>query len=301
MLCEKCGTVARKHCKDFDGNQRYHCVGCVWTFVDRSSLPSWARQTGIDNAEHCLRLVLEGVSVRAVERITGVHRDTIISLVVTVGEQCQSFLELAVCGVAIHGIQCDEISGFVGCKGKAGQRTRQGEGNGGAYCLTAIESKTKLLLAWHLGKRSSIDSLIFSEKLDKAAVGGRFQVTAGGYKPRREIAHHWCLAWAIRDAPGQNAGECGASVTGAPNQGLAYTSMVERSNLTWRMHIRQMARLTKAFSKKWENHAAALALFFAYYNFCRKHSALKATPAVAAGIAETPWSLRELLTKAAAA
>jgi hypothetical protein len=86
--------------------------------------------------------------------------------------------------------------------------------------------------------------------------------------------------------------------TGSPDEEEICTSHVERSNRTLRMQIRRLTRLTDAHSKKWENHEAALALFFAYYNFCRVHGTLKSTPAKAEGLTTETWTLQRLLAEA---
>src|SRR5207245_24927 len=128
----------------------------------------------------CLRMLLEGNSIRSVERLTGVHRDTIISAMVEVGQKCKSFMERVIQLVPVADLQCDEVWGFVGCKEKTRIQKNYGEEFGDAYCFTAIERTTKVLIAWHLGKRSTPAAFCFAEKVCKAT-SGRFQLTTDGF------------------------------------------------------------------------------------------------------------------------
>jgi IS1 family transposase len=269
-----------------------------------------------DRAVFCLRLLLEGNSIRSVERLTDTHRDTIMRLVVLVGQRCQAFLEKAVHKVQVSEVQADEIWNFIGCKKRTQERLGKGEEFGDSYCYTAIERHTKLLLAWELGKRTPTTTQKFADKLGRATAG-RFQLTTDGYHPYRE-AMLFALAGrldfaqllkvfasvkgnaaAVRYSPGDIVDIDIRPVCGNPDDDRICTSHAERANLTIRMHVRRMTRLTNAFSKKWENHEAALGLFFAYYNFCRVHGTIKTTPAVAAGLTDHVWSVEELLGAAA--
>ncbi|MBN2292639.1 MAG: hypothetical protein JXM70_09450 [Pirellulales bacterium] len=270
-----------------------------------------------DRAILCLRLLLEGNSIRSVERITDTHRDTIMRLAVLIGERCQRFLEETIKDVPVEEVQADEIWDFVGCKRKIQQRRGYGDEFGDAFCFTAIERHTKLLLAWHLGKRTEENTHQFAAKLSRAT-SGRFHLTTDGYKPyrnamwgalRTRIDFAQLLkiygkvkgnAAAVRYSPGNIISTKVYPVAGCPDEAKVCTSHAERHNLTIRTQVRRMTRLTNAYSKKWENHEAALALFFAYYNYCRVHSTIKKTPAVAAGLTDHPWGVEELLDTMAA-
>jgi IS1 family transposase len=262
----------------------------------------------------CLRMLLEGNSIRSVERLTGINRDTIIEAMVAAGKNCKRFLESAIHHVPVEDIQADEVWGFVGCHEKVRQAKRYDESKGDAFCFTAIERTSKLIVAWHLGKRLPGDTLDFADNLRRATVG-RFQLTTDGFTPYQTAIPYVFgprvdFATLVKDyetpdegsrryAPGDVVGITIRIRSGNPDADKICTSHVERHNLTIRMTVRRMTRLTNAHSKKWENHDAALALFFAYYNFCRNHMTLKTTPAVAAGLADHTWSMAELLAKAA--
>lgn len=308
MNCPKCGKAGRKFGQTRHGQQRFQCVECRKTFSPPRPVVADQRRISRERAVMVLRMLLEGNSIRSTERLTGTHRDTILALMVEVGAACKPFLERFVHGVNVADVQCDEIWAFVGCKERTKQRFGFGEEFGDAYCFTAVERDSKLLVAWHLGKRCPTDTDAFATKLSAATVG-RFQLTTDGYGPY-QVAVPWRLAGRVdygvlvkvytntnegRYSPGEVTHTRTAVSLGNPDEKRICTSHVERSNLTIRMAIRRYTRLTNAFSKKWDNHEAMLALFFAYYNFCRVHSTLKTTPAVAAGIASGTWSVADLL------
>ncbi len=302
---------SKRHGRDRHGNQRYRCLDCSKTWTDRRPKVLGDMRIPLDRAVMCLRLLLEGNSIRSTERLTGTHRDTIMDLIVLVGERCQRFMKHAIKDVPVEDVQADEIWGFVGCKRRTQKRLNKGEEFGDAYCFTAVERGTKLLLAWHLGKRSGEDTTRFAEKL-KNATTGRFQLSTDGYReyqfaiPAAMIRIDFAQLVKIfgkvkgneaaaRYSPGPIIGTKVKTVIGNPNKSKVCTSHAERHNLSIRMQVRRMTRLTNAFSKKWENHEAALAMFFCYYNFCRVHITLKTTPAVASGLTDHVWSVKEML------
>jgi IS1 family transposase len=256
-------------------------------------------------------MILEGVSVRSTERLTGTHRDTILATMVAAGERCQHFLETAVRGVAVLDVQADEVWGFVGCKEKTRERRDYPDDMGDAYCFTALERASKFIITWHLGKRCPADTYAFAQKL-RDATNGRFQLTTDGFRPyltailgtlggRVDFATLVKVYGESEDerrySPPRVLQVVPTIRAGAPDPARICTSHVERSNLSVRMSIRRMTRLTNAFSKKWSNHEAALALFFGYYNFVRVHMTLRTTPAVAIGLTDRPWTVAELLRR----
>jgi IS1 family transposase len=267
--------------------------------------------TSLDRAIKVIELLVEGCSVNTVERVTGIHHSTILSLLALVGEKCERFLENRVRSVPVSEVQCDELWGFVGCKEK---RNLTGDPErGDAYCFVAIERHTKLILSWHLGRRSARDTDIFIEKLNEATAG-RFQLTTDGFRPYTEAVHYslgtrvdYAQLMKVYAAPSDGERQYSPSEVvdavpvpqwGNPDFGKICTSHVERQNLTMRMQIRRLTRLTNAFSKKRANLRAMLALYFCWYNFCRMHKSLRTTPAMAAGITGTVWTLRQMIEAA---
>lgn len=266
----------------------------------------------------CLQLLVEGSSVRAIGRITGVHKTTILNLLVLAGEGCERLMERRIRNVEVRDVQADEIWGFVKCKQNTKEVLGFGEGTGDVYCFIAIERYNKLILAWHLGHRTFNDTQEFIEKLNRATTGG-FQLTTDGYTCYPDAVSmvfgrsvdYAQLVKTFRAAhPRQSPeGERRYSSSrvleivkipriGDPDPKMISTSHVERQNLTVRMQVRRMTRLTNGFSKKFENLKAAFALHFAYYNFCRIHSTIRCTPAMEAGIVKRVWELEDLLRAA---
>jgi len=258
-----------------------------------------------------IQLLLEGNSILSTERITGLNKNTIMKALVLAGEKCEKVSEETVRNVPVSEIQADEIWSFIGKKEK---RVRDGDDAtmGDAYCFTAIERTSKLIVAWHLGRRTARDTEAFTEKINEATAGN-FQITTDGFKAYVDAVHMSLgtrvdFAQLIKVYAASPEGEHRYSpsevistevvpVIGNPDPSKICTSHVERQNLTMRMQIRRFTRLTNAFSKKWENHYAALSLYFAYYNFVRIHSSIRVTPAMEAGITDHVWTIEEMLSK----
>ena len=313
MFCPVCTGVARRFGKNRNGSQRLRCDACKKTFTDAETQPVDRRRLDAKKAELCLRMILEGNSIRSVERLTDVHRDTIISVMAETGEKCETFLARTVRGVQVHDVQADEIWGFVGCKEKTRELNGYGDSKGDAWCFVAMERGTKLVLTWHLDKRTPLATTYFAAKLNDAT-NGRFQLSTDGFRPYRtaiplvfgntidfaQIVKTYGTpdnGGATRYSPGEVVATHTVLLSGNPDDDKVCTSHVERQNLSIRMGVRRMTRLTNAHSKKWENHKSAMALWFAYYNFCRIHTTLKTTPAVASGLTDHAWSVAELLER----
>lgn len=309
MTCHNCRTKCQKFGKDRKGNQRFRCCQCLKTYSERSEKLDGTNKSEKE-IEQIIRLLVEGISIRSIERITGIHRDTVLNVLVLVGERCQRLLDRTLRGLAVRDLEIDEIWGFCYCKEK-----RNASGNplrGDAYCFVAIERTTKLVVRWHLGKRSPGDAWTFVRELDEA-VTGNFQATTDGWAayPEPMLAYFQDRAAysqlikvfgpAVDDdhrySPPQVIDTIVKDVCGQPDPERICTSHVERQNLSIRMGMRRLTRLTNAFSKKWTNLKAAYALWFAYYNFCRVHQTLRVTPAMQAGIASRIWELQELISQ----
>jgi IS1 family transposase len=259
-----------------------------------------------------LNLLLEGNSIRSIERITGIEKKTITRIMLLAGEHCEALMLRKIKGVAVKDVEADEIWGFVGCKNRHKLHKQIDDPKvGDAYTWVGIERNTKLILAWHLGQRDGVDCEAFTEKLHEAT-SGRFQLTTDGYRPY-ESAVAYSLGTRVdyamlikvygktdhegeqKYSPPEVVETVAKPLIGNPDPDRICTSIVERSNLSMRTSIRRLTRLTNAFSKKWEHLKAMLALYFAYYNFCRIHSSIRCTPAMESGITNHVWSLRELL------
>lgn len=188
MTCHNCQTLCNKFGKDRKGHQRFRCATCDRTFTEPHNGTVHGMYATVAKAESVLRLLVEGKSIRSIERITGMHRDTVMRLLVLVGERCERMLEEKIKKVAVADVQCDEMWGFVGCK-----ELRKSKDApltfGDAYCFVAIERGTKLVLSWHLGRRTTRDTVAFTEKLD-AATSGHFQITTDGFNAYPDAIHY---------------------------------------------------------------------------------------------------------------
>ena len=271
-----------------------------------------------DKAVMCLQLLVEGMSIRSIERVTNVNRNTIMSLLEVVGKKCLWTQANLIKNVKVKFVQADEIWSFIGMKDKT-KHAKEIENDkiGSAYTFTAIDSDTKLIVGWHLGRRTEEDALIFLEKIYRAVDGGTrwFQMSTDGWAGYTDTVNevlgakaHYGQIIKMYGTPNPDevrysAGECiGCKkkvISGRPVKDKISTSYVESANLTMRMSMRRFTRLTNAFSKKWENHNYTVALHFAHYNFCRSHGSLNgATPAMAAKLTKTFWRLKDLLRAA---
>jgi transposase-like protein/IS1 family transposase len=313
MFCPICQGGTRRFGWNRNGSQRYRCDACEKTFTDEQTRPQDQRCVDPATMLTILNQILEGSSIRSQERIYHVGRNTIINAMVEAGNKCWRFMQKKVHDVICTDVQADEIWGFVSMKEKT--RIRRGlaeDGVGDVWCFTAIERYTKLILTWHVGKRTPTDTAIFAGNLYRATQG-RFQLTTDGFTPYR-VAIPAILGGRVdfatlvkvygeseddrRYSPATVIDVVATARLGDPDEDRICTSHVERANKTLRMQIRRLTRLTDAHSKKWENHEAAMALFFAFYNFCRRHMTLKMTPAQKAGLTTETWSLERLLQEA---
>lgn len=312
MRCQFCNEESKKFGKDRNGVQRYRCLSCKKTFLESRDKPLGDMRLPMDKALSVIQHLVEGCSIRSTERITGVEKRTILSLLEVVGIKCEALLEDRIKGLAVNDVQCDEVWGYVGMKSRTKSRKKiEDDTVGDAWCYVAMERHTKLVLAWHLGTHSMSDTVAFTEKLGHAT-SGNFQVTTDGFKAYQDAivyslgAQHVDFAQLVkiyadnpegekRYSPAECTGTKKVAMFGNPDMSKVCTSHIERQNLTVRMSMRRMTRLTNAFSKKWMNLKWAYALQFAYFNFCRVHQTLRVTPAMESGIADHIWTLAELI------
>lgn len=304
---------SHKHGKDRQGNQRFKCAACGATFSEPTAKPVGDMRLTLKDASTILGLLLEGMSIRAAERLTGICRKTICDMLLVVGANCERFLDAKVRNVAAKDVQVDEIWSFVGCKEKNRVTHSYNQSFGDSWTFIAIERETKLVLCHRVGQRNNETCWAFLKQLNLATTG-KFQLSTDGlnaYTLNVPFALGNRVAFAqliksfagqqstIRYSPAKITGIERKPMFGNPDVERICTSHVERLNLTLRMTMRRFTRLTNAHSKSLKHHAAMQSIFFAFYNFCRKHEAIKQTPAMAAGLTDKVWSVRELLENAA--
>ncbi len=256
-------------------------------------------------------MLCEGNSIRSIERMTGIHRDTVMRLGVRMGEGCAKIMDEKFRHLDCRVIQLDETWGFVAMKQKTANRTGAGEGVGDVWTWVAIDAESKLVPTFHVGDRSQIDADIFIEDL-AGRLSHRVQISTDAlraYQGAIERAFGAEVDYGSivktfssaqleeqrRYSPPEVVKVERAIVQGEPDARLISTSYVEKQNHTLRMHCRRMSRLTNAFSKKLENFKAAVALHYAYYNLVKFHSTIRCTPAMAAGVETSPWTVDHLV------
>ncbi len=259
--------------------------------------------------------LVEGCSVRSTERLTGVHRDTIIRFMVRVGNGCANLLDETMVDLPCTRLELDELWAFVGKK-QRNVTERDGFDKGDAWTFVAIDSGTKLVPSFLVGKRNEECTRAFVEDVARrmrnrvqvttdglrtyvAPIGDAFRETGVDYAQLHKVFKAEAMGLG-RYSPPKATGTEKTPIFGAPISELVSTSFVERQNLTVRMGVRRYKRLTNAFSKKLENHGAAMALHFAHYNFVRVHKTLRCTPAMAAGVSSTVWDMNKLIDEALA-
>jgi transposase-like protein/IS1 family transposase len=312
MICDICKVACQRFGKHRNGLRRFRCPQCKKTYTEAHQLTLGEMYVSQEKANLAIQLLIEGNSIRSTQRITGVDQNTIMKLLVLAGEKCEKLMGRLIVNVPVKDVECDEIWGFVQKKeGHKGPEEAHDESIGDAYCFVAIERSTKLILNFALGRRSKATTDVFIEGLRHATSSQNFQITTDGFAPYVKavsdtLADRVDFAQLIkvyraategegRYSPAEVASVEVVPVLGNPDPARIGTSIVERQNLTIRMSMRRLTRLTNGFSKKWENLWAAYCLHFAYYNFCRIHKTLRVTPAMEAGISDHVWDIAEML------
>ena len=264
-----------------------------------------------DKQKQVISALVEGNSIRATVRMTGVAKGTVIKLLERVGEACSEYQGKTFRNLQCKRIQCDEIWSFCYSKAKNVPKKKKGKfGYGDVWTWAAICADTKLVPSWYIGNRDLETAKIFISDL-AGRLAKRVQLTTDGHSPYleavedafgSEIDYSQLIkiygtpkGEEIRYSQGQCCGTRTETVMGLPDPAHISTSFVERQNLTMRMCMRRFTRLTNAFSKKVENLGHAVALHFMYYNFCRIHQTLRVTPAMKAKVTDHVWEISEIL------
>jgi IS1 family transposase len=256
-----------------------------------------------------VRCLIEGCSIRATARMTGASKNTIVKLLVDLADACVAYHDRHVRNLKVRRLQCDEIWNFVGAKAKNVTLEQKAEGWGDTWTWTALDADTKLCVSYLVGGRDLGWATEFMHDCARR-ISNRVQITTDGHKAYLEAVESafgadidYAQLQKVYGAPSEDHKRYSPAVcigcdmkvvSGNPDPKHVSTSFVERQNLSMRMSIRRFTRLTNAFSKKVENHAAAVALWFMYYNFCRVHQTLRVTPAMETGISAHVWSVEEL-------
>lgn len=258
-----------------------------------------------------LAMMVEGVSIRAISRLTGASKNTIVKLLADAGEACLEYQDTTLRNLPCRRLQCDEIWSFVAMKEKQVPEELKGTfGIGDVWTWTAVDAETKLVPCWHVGRRDAEDAAEFINDLS-SRLSRRVQLTTDGHKAylnaiddafANQIDYAMLIKLygkapegEIRYSPSECIGTRTEVISGSPDQKHISTSYVERQNLTMRISMRRFTRLTNAFSKKVENHMHAISIYFMHYNFVRIHQTLRVTPAMQAGVANKLWSIEDMV------
>jgi len=273
-----------------------------------------ANVLGTDKQIGIIGALCEGSSIRSIERMTGVHRDTIMRLGVRVGQGCTALMDAKMRNLNCERLEMDEIWGFVGKKEKR-VRPTDDPSMGDVWTFCAIDADSKLVPAFTVGKRDKATANAFVGDI-AGRMKNRVQISTDGLRAYvdavekafgsdvdyaqiiKTYGHEEVSNKRRYSAPDFVSSEKKA-IAGRPDVDLISTSYVERLNATTRLHMRRLTRLTLAFSKKLENFEAAVGLHFAYYNFVKRHNTLRCTPAMAAGVVSSFWSVADLVEASA--
>ena len=311
--CYCCGGESKYFAKFQNRNrivQRFRCVRCGKTFSEPQPLDGLRTET--DKVNELVRLLCEGVGVRAASRLTGLDKKTILRILETVGEKCASFHDATVRNIETDNVEVDELYTKVFCKQERNKTFDESKGE--QYTFLSFARDSRLILAYRVGKRSRENTCCHIRDL-QGRLAGRTQITTDnfiGYRGRtgaiqstfgRDGVDYAMLTKVYtksilpenRYAPPVCILAKKTPILGNPDRDTICTSHVERQNLTIRLFNRRFTRLTLGFSKKLANLRHSVALFVCYWNFCWRHTTTKRTPAQAAGLTDHAWTVAELL------
>ena len=309
MVCCNCNILCKKFGKFGPKKiQRYRCKQCGKTFSEFQEKPLEEMRIPMEKALQALNLMVEGVGIRSISRITGLHIETVLALLKKAGERAARLMDSQIRNVSADQVQVDEIWGFCKCKQK--HVTNDDKTIGDQYTFVSFDRESKLVLNYVIGKRTAGNAQKLMDDLT-TRITNRPQISTDGFTPYID-AVEWAFGANVdyaqlvkvyagneagreRYSPSECVGAVPSVITGHPDPKMICTSHVERNNLTMRIFLRRLTRLTLGFSKKLDNLKYAIALHFAYYNFCRVHRSLRVTPAMEAGISDHVWTLGELI------
>jgi transposase-like protein len=255
-------------------------------------------------------MMVEGVSIRAISRMSNASRNTIVKLLAYAGQACLEYQDKTLRNLSCARIQADEIWSFVYSKKSVPKEKRGQFVYGDVWTWTAIDADTKLIVCWYVGRRDAEAAYTFMTDL-ASRLTNRVQLTTDGqhaYLSAVDAAFDRKIDYAQlvkiygtapeaekRYSPPICLGAEKTEIRGLPNPEHSSTNYVERQNLSMRMGMRRFTRLTNAFSKKRTNHMHALSIYFMHYNFVRIHQTLRCTPAMEAGVTNRLWNLNDII------
>lgn len=306
MTCRRCEHPgAARDSRTAAGTQRYRCRACGARFSDPKPLNH--HRIKPEDAERVFSLLLEGMSVRAASRLTGVHKGTITNLLLTLGEKCDNLLDGFSGHLRPDFVEADELWTFVQKKERRMTEADDPDERGSQFVWLALDPCSRMILCHMVGRRNLDSANRFMGSLrERIAADHRFQLSTDGFRSYVEavesafgpLADYGQVDKQYREAKPfpRYVSSVKAIVSGRPRESKISTSLVERVNLTVRQQLRRFTRRGTGFSKTVTHLRAMLAVFVAWYNLCRVHGSLRVTPAMEAGLTDHVWTLRELLT-----
>lgn len=266
----------------------------------------------LETRAQILSLLVEGSSLRSISRVVDVSINTVTKLLVDAGTVCAAFHDQNVRGLQTKRLQCDEIWSFCYAKEKNVPTAKKApEIAGDVWTWTAFDADSKMIVSWQVGARDAVSAYLLLEDV-QGRVKTRMQLTTDGhaaYLSAVEGVYGADIDFAQlvklygndggrtperRYSPAECVGAVKTPVSGQPDDKHISTSYVERQNLNMRMGMRRFTRLTNAFSKKIENHCHQLSLYFLFYNYVRMHKTLRMSPAMAAGVSDRLWDIKDV-------
>lgn len=313
--CLCCGGESKYFAKFENRNRtvrRFRCQRCGKTFSEKQPLDDL--RIDHDKVVQIVKLLTEGLGVRAIARFTNCDPHTVLNVLETIGQKCESFHDCFVRHVTTGSLQLDEIWTRVGCSQKLANHKCYGDEVGDQYTFLAVTAREKFIISFHTGKRDLGNTDVFVEDIAKR-VDGRIQITTDSFRPYLQIVRKHLLdrldfatmqklfavpfdakaEAARRYSPAQCTGIRVRVRAGAPRPDRISTSYIERANLSVRHFNKRFARLGLGYSRKLTNHRYAIALFVTAYNFCKVHSTLGCTPAVGLKLATETWTIERLI------
>jgi IS1 family transposase len=295
--------------------QRFCCTRCNKTFSE--SQPLDGLTIAHEKVVQIVKLLTEGLGIRATARITDCSPQTILKTLETVGQKCERLHDNLVRHLNVDALQIDELWSRVQCSQKRANQIGGGDEIGDQYTFLAVSAREKFIVSYHTGKRDLENTDAFIADVAERIVG-RVQITTDSFRPYQQIVRKHLLGrldfatmqklYAVpsnakfeaarRYAPAQCTGVKIRIQAGVPRADRINTSYVERQNLTVRHFNKRFARLGLGYSRKLCNHRYAIALFAATYNFCKVHSTLGCTPAVGIKLTNEAWTIERLIEEA---
>lgn len=299
-----------KHGKNRNGSQRWKCRDCGATVSDKHvpNGPLGNMRADEDKIFMALNLLCEGMAVAAVERVTGLKHTTITKAIRLVGDKCEAFFDKHVQDVSCDFCEIDEIWEKVGCLERNRKKTKLTGYVGDCWTFFGICADSKLVLAYESGRRTHETADTFLTKL-RRAISGRVQITSDALPSYKHAVPFKFLSdvdYSVliktykseqvqkRYSPAKIDSVQRIPQFGNPDMSRCSTSYVERFNLTVRTALKRFNRLSVGYSKNVDVHCAMLSIWICFYNFSKKHSTIKTTPAIKAGITDRKWSIREI-------